>query len=338
MSHQSPLVSILIPAYNAELWISDTIESAVAQTWARKEIVIIDDGSTDRTVEIARRFESGTLKVVSQQNQGAAAARNAALANCQGDYIQWLDADDLLAPDKVAAQMQIVERGADASELLSSAWAYFMYRTQSAVFTPTPLWQDLSPVEWMCRKWSHNLHMQTATWLASRKLLDAAGPWNTSLLGDDDGEYFSRVLMASRGVRFTADAKVFYRVVGTNRLSYIGQSSRKLEAQYNGMQMQIGYVRAIDDSPAVRAAVVKYLQTWLPHFHPERPDLVAQMHAFAKELGGELSPPRMDWKYAWVDAVFGRAAAKRVKQRYNMGRAYVLRSLDKALYSLSHGQ
>jgi glycosyltransferase involved in cell wall biosynthesis len=337
MSHHAPLVSILIPAYNAEEWIAATIESALAQTWPRTEVVIVDDGSADGTVDIARRYESGTVRVVRQQNQGAAAARNTALAHSQGDYIQWLDADDLLHPEKIAAQMALVERGADPGHLLSSAWAYFMYRVSSATFTPTPLWQDLSPVEWMCRKWSHNLHMQTATWLVSRQLTAAAGPWNTKLLGDDDGEYFSRVVLASRGVRFSADSKVFYRVVGTNRLSYIGQSPRKLEAQYNGMQLQIGYVRAIDDGPAVRAAIVKYLQTWLPHFDPERPDLVERMYAFAKELGGELSPPRMDWKYAWVDAVFGRTTAKRVKQRYNMGRAFVLRSLDKALYTLSHG-
>ena len=93
----TPLVSILIPAYNAEHWIADTIESALAQSWQHKEIVVVDDGSRDRTLAIARRYASSRqVKVISQSNSGACAARNNAFANCQGDYIQWLDADDLL--------------------------------------------------------------------------------------------------------------------------------------------------------------------------------------------------------------------------------------------------
>src|SRR5271170_1948910 len=104
-----PLVSILIPAYNAEAWISDTLRSAIAQTWEQKEIIVVDDGSTDQTLAIARRFESDSVRVVPQKNQGAAAARNTALSLCHGDYIQWLDADDILAPDKIARQMAELE-------------------------------------------------------------------------------------------------------------------------------------------------------------------------------------------------------------------------------------
>ena len=63
-----PLVSILIPAYNAERWIADTIRSALAQTWPRKEIIVIDDGSRDRTLEIARQFASREVRVITQQN------------------------------------------------------------------------------------------------------------------------------------------------------------------------------------------------------------------------------------------------------------------------------
>src|SRR4030095_3269404 len=99
-----PLVSILIPAYNPERWVPDTIRSALAQTWPRKEIIIVHDGSTGRTAAVARHIVFPNLFVVTQQNQGASAARNKALELCQGDYVQWLDADDLLAPEKIATQ------------------------------------------------------------------------------------------------------------------------------------------------------------------------------------------------------------------------------------------
>ncbi len=90
-----PLVSILIPAHNAQEWIADTLRSAIAQTWERKEIIVVDDGSTDQTHAIARQFETHGVRVVRQENQGASAARNKAFSLSHGDYIQWLDADDL---------------------------------------------------------------------------------------------------------------------------------------------------------------------------------------------------------------------------------------------------
>ncbi len=90
------LVSILIPAYNAEDCIADTLQSAVGQTWPHKEIIVMDDGSRDGTVEEARRFASKNVKVVSTDNQGLSAAVNTAYRLCQGDYIQELDSDDIL--------------------------------------------------------------------------------------------------------------------------------------------------------------------------------------------------------------------------------------------------
>ena len=93
----SPLVSILIPAYNAERWIAETIGSALGQTWPRKEIIVVNDGSTDQTLSVVQKFASKTVSVVTQENKGVCAARNKAYELCQGDYIQWLDADDLLS-------------------------------------------------------------------------------------------------------------------------------------------------------------------------------------------------------------------------------------------------
>jgi glycosyltransferase involved in cell wall biosynthesis len=246
------LVSILIPAYNAEKWIADTIKSALAQTWSNREIIIVDDGSRDGTLSIAKHFASSRVCVVSQENQGASAARNKAMTLCQGDYIQWLDADDLLCPNKIARQMQTAEKVGNKRALLSCGWGYFMHRPFKAKFTSSSLWCDLSPVEWLVRKWENNAHMQTATWLVSRELTKAAGPWDARLLNNDDGEYFCRVIVASDDIRFVPGAKVFYREAGTDSLSYVGTSSRKIDAHFLGMQLQISTLRALEDSERVR--------------------------------------------------------------------------------------
>jgi glycosyltransferase involved in cell wall biosynthesis len=329
----APLVSILIPAYNAEGSLALTLESALAQTWPRKEIIVVDDGSRDGTLGVARRFESATVKVVTQENQGAAAARNRLLSLAQGDYIQWLDADDLLSVNKVASQVERL-RGTDGRMLASAGWGYFRHRPSAARFSPTPLWNDLDPLEWLLRKWEHNNHMQTATWLVSRALSVSAGPWNTQLLGDDDGEYFSRVIVRSSGIRFVPEARVYYRISSTARLSYIGASNRKMEAQYHGMEMQIGYVRALDDGERTRRACITYLRTWLGHFHPNRPDIVSRAQALARELGGELELPRLSWKYDWIRRTLGWDAAKLVQLRYNERKSQVLSAWDEVMFRL----
>ena len=327
-----PLVSILIPAYNAEEWISDTINSALAQTWPRKEIIVVDDGSRDRTAEVAQRFASKEVLVVSKENQGASAARNQALQLSQGDYIQWLDADDLLAPDKLEHQIAALGDSPNSRTLLSSQWGYFSYRTSRARFIPTSLWQDLSPVEWLLRKLGENLHMQTATWLASRELAEAAGPWDTRLISDDDGEYFCRVLLASEGTRFVPESKVFYRITPSTRWSFIGTSDRKKDALWISMKLHIQYVRSLEESDRVRKACLTYMGTWLENFYPERPDLVAELQSVAAELGGKLDQPRLHWKYAWMKPIFGRWVAKRAQIKLPQLRASTDRHWDKVMY------
>src|SRR5277367_5545072 len=104
-----PLVSILIPAYNAQAWIQSTLESALNQDYANIEVILVDDGSTDETLAVAKRYASKFVKIVNQQNAGGPAARNVAFAHAQGDYIQWLDHDDLLDRHKISEQLKAVD-------------------------------------------------------------------------------------------------------------------------------------------------------------------------------------------------------------------------------------
>jgi glycosyltransferase involved in cell wall biosynthesis len=328
------LVSILIPAYNAENWIAYALQSAVGQTWPRKEIIVVDDGSKDRTAEVARRFASKELAVISKQNEGAAATRNYALRLSQGDYIQWLDADDVLAPDKIERQLASLREDDSERILLSSAWAFFNYRPHRARFVPTSLWQDLSPVEWLVRKMGENLHMQTATWLTSRELTESAGPWDTRLAVDDDGEYFCRILMMSKGTRFVPEARVYYRASPSNRVSYVGASDRKKDALLLSMKLHIQYLRCLEDSERVQKACLTYLQTWSEHFYPDRPDILAQLQTLAAEIHGHLEPPVLRRKYAWLKPLFGAKAARWAQIVLPEKKASLIRRWDKAMFDL----
>jgi glycosyltransferase involved in cell wall biosynthesis len=308
-----PLVSILIPAYNSGQWIAGAMQSALAQTWRRTEIVVVDDGSTDGTFDIVRGFASRRVKIATQENGGASAARNTAYSLCQGDYIQWLDADDELEPRKIEHQLRRAYEDGNDQTLISGAWGQFAYRLRKARFRRTALWSDLDPAEWLFRKMSLNLHMQTDNWLVSRRLSEAAGPWDTRLWRDNDGEYFCRVIKASEGIRFVEQARSYYRKAGVKSISYVGGSSRKLESLLLSMKLHIECLRSMEDSPRTRAACVTYINNWLHEFYPFRRDLAAQLGAIIVELGGEFVEPRLSWKYDWIVRCFGWRPGRRAQ-------------------------
>src|SRR6516164_5613032 len=99
-----PFVSILIPCFNAERWIAEAIESALAQSWPDKEVIVVDDGSTDRSLDIIRGFGS-YIRWETGSNCGSNPTRNRLLTIAEGDWLQYLDADDYLLPEKVARQI-----------------------------------------------------------------------------------------------------------------------------------------------------------------------------------------------------------------------------------------
>jgi glycosyltransferase involved in cell wall biosynthesis len=327
----NPLVSILIPAYNSSEWINETIDSALAQTWANKEIIIVDDGSKDQTLQIARSYESKGVRVVTQANQGAAVARNTAFALAQGDYIQWLDADDVLDPHKIEYQVRALE-GESKRTLLSGAWANYIYRISKARFVPGPLWHDLTPVEWLTRKMGQNQHMQTDNWLVSRELTEAAGPWDVRLFRDNDGEYFCRVILATDKIKFVPEAKSYYRNAGFKSISYIGGSNKKMESLFISMKLHIGYLRSLEDSERTRAACVFYINTWLPEFYPYRPDIAQQLKETAAQLGGEGKDPKLSWKYNWLVQLFGWGVGRRAHLMLPRIKSTAIIAWDKAMY------
>lgn len=341
--NSKPLISILIPAYNAEPWISDAINSALRQTWRRKEIIIVDDGSTDHTLSIASQFSKAGVTVVSQKNCGASAARNHAYSLCHGDYIQWLDADDVLAPDKIARQIEFAEAAGDPWLLLSSEWGRFRYRIKSAKFSRTELWQDLSPLDWLLRKMSLNIWMQPGCWLVSRELTEAAGPWDERLSFDDDGEYFCRVLLKCRNVPFVHGAKTFHRT-RPGSLSSADSSDKQLDSAWLSLQLHIETLLRMEKSGRTHKAAITFLQTWFNNFDPYRPDILGQMQRLAQSLGGEIRHVHLGQplrcKFSWMKRVFGHRFACWIQKRWSQVKDSVIQSLhvfwEKALFQLGY--
>lgn len=116
------LVSVVLPVYQGERVIAGAVRSALAQSYRNLELIVIDDGSQDRTLERLAAFDDPRLSVIRQSNSGAAAARNAALARIRGDYVAFLDADDRWFPDKIATEVALLQGAGGAG--IAYSW-YF---------------------------------------------------------------------------------------------------------------------------------------------------------------------------------------------------------------------
>ena len=329
-----PLVSILIPAYNAEKWIAQTLASAVGQDYPRKEVILVNDGSSDRTLEIAKSFASESVKIVSQPNAGGPAARNQALSRAQGDYIQWLDHDDVLAPDKISAQLRRSATDPGERVLFSCPFGVFYYRTEKAVFNVGPLWRDFVPIDYFQTKFSRNTYFQSSSWLVSRKLTELAGPWWNVRSPDDDGEYFCRVVAASEKICFVPEAKCYWRV--GNYFSFSeARSTAALDAFVKSTFRSIEHYLALENTERSRRACVQFLQDRLIYVYPESPDLSKQISDRAIQLGGVLAAPSLGRKYGLIKSVFGWPAAKRASRFLPKLRVGFERTCDQVMHHFS---
>ncbi len=285
-----PLVSILIPAYNAEQWLAETLQSALAQTWQNKEIIMVNDGSTDSSYSVARQFESCGVKVISQENRGASAARNRAFQEAQGDFIQHLDADDLLAPDKIERQVRLLSNEENSNCVTSGEWVRFCNSPTQANFVREPVWNDMLPIDWLICSWEGGGMMHPAAWLVPRAIAETAGPWDETLSLNDDGEYFCRVILASKGIKFCFGAKSYYRSGIQGTLS--GTTSKAgWESAFRACEICASNLLKKEDSPRTRHACATAFQRFIYNVYVDMPDLAKKAEAKVQYLGGSNLKP-----------------------------------------------
>lgn len=309
----SATVSILIPSYNAARWIAEALESALAQTWPHREIIVVDDGSADGSAAIARQFESRGVRVVVQPNRGASAARNHALRLARGEFIQFLDADDLLAPDKVEIQLRRL-LAAPPRHIASCAWARFSHAPGEAVFASEPAWRDLSGLEFQLLHYEGGWMMQPGCWLSPRALLDEAGPWDETLSLNDDGEYFSRVTLASSGILFSDTARLYYRSALPGSLSR-RQDPRALQSLWRSTELNCErLLRVAGDTPRARAAAANGWQRLAFECHPVAPRLADAAEARCQALGGSPFPLPAGRNFHRLARIVGWRNAKRLRR------------------------
>ncbi len=305
-------VSVLIPAYNAGPYIEQTLASVVGQTWPHVEVIVVDDGSRDDTLAKARRYASDQVQVVSQANAGASAARNRAFALATGDYIQYLDADDLLHPDKIRAQLQCLAQHPEA-KLSASAWGMFYDEPDEQSLRPTVLWQDYhDPVQWLVTAWENGVWMQPSAWLTHRSLIEAAGPWDEQISLHDDGEFFSRVLLQTRDIIFCEAAKSFYRKGLQDSLSSIKSEKATKSHLAVCQSYEKSLLQARNDSQTRQACANNY-QRLIYEYYPQHPEIRAAAAARVRALGGSTARPFATPAFRVLNGLVGWRLSKKLQ-------------------------
>jgi GT2 family glycosyltransferase len=280
----SPRVSIIIPCRNGAAWLGETIESCLGQSWANLQIIVVDNGSTDGSFDLAKRYEPRGVTMLACERAGASAARNVGLAHADGDLIQFLDADDLLDAEKICQQVERL-KAASAASLASGAWARFAHDPSEAVFTPEAAWRDFAPEEFLIASWLGGGMMPNFSWLTPRAVIERAGPWNEALSVNDDGEFFCRVVLASSGIAFCADARGYYRSAGASTLSS-QRDGAALASAFTAVDLSCRHLLHRCNSAAATKACATHYQRFAYDAYPQAADLVAHAEKRALELGG----------------------------------------------------
>jgi glycosyltransferase involved in cell wall biosynthesis len=183
-----PIISIIIPAFNAEATIAKTIQSVLDQTFSEFEIIVIDDGSSDSTVDIVYQFNEPRLRVLSFVNAGLPASRNRGIKNSNSKYIAFLDADDLWTQDKLAEQFKALENRPQAA--LAYSWTDYIDENDNFLFSGNYISPQGDVYKEILLK---NFLENGSNPLIRRDAIEKIGLFDESLTSAEDWEFWVRL-------------------------------------------------------------------------------------------------------------------------------------------------
>ena len=230
-----PLISVVMPVYNVETYVAEAISSVLAQTIRHFELIIVDDGSTDRSVEICRSFQDPRIQIVSQKNRGLAGARNTGILHSRGAYIAFLDSDDRWLPEKL--ELHFIHLTANPQIGVSYSGSRFIDANGCPLrVAQQPKLQDITPEEIFCRNPVGN----GSTPVIRRADLDRVAAPNPS--------EFTRLCYFDETLRQSEDIEMWLR------LALMGES------KFEGIPGLLTEYRVV--SGGLSAQVVRQYQSW----------------------------------------------------------------------------
>lgn len=236
-----PTVTVVIPAFNCEAYIVETLKSVFAQTYAATEVIVVDDGSSDQTRERVSEFR-GRVQYVRQENAGVSRARNRGIACAKGEYIAFLDADDIWLPDKLMKQVAMLSAEKN-KECVHTNYALLLISSSG--------WTE-SPAKWeparknYLSEFIHGRRFRMSSLLVSKKCIDDIGGFDEKIPG-----------------RYSEDLDLFLRISEKVRIGYIGDPL-VLYRRHGNSTTATGHARelAVCDLYVFEAALKRCPERW----------------------------------------------------------------------------
>ncbi len=315
--HIKPLVSICIPAYNARQHISSTLKSLVNQTYKNTEIIVVDDGSLHPCKAEVEAFSDKRIQYIFQENGGAGNARNHAFKLSRGQYIKFMDADDMLSSNAIQAQLNLIEKESDV--IISSKWGRF-YNDDLATFrlSEEQVWRTMPSVSWIQESWAQGPNMtQPGIFLFKRELIEKAGLWNESLSKGpiDDMEYYTRLILNTDKVIFCSDSTLMYRSGLDDSLSK-RKSEKAMETALETIKLATGYLFKHDQTDKSREAISVQFQLFIYNVYPHFMRLYKEAEKFQRNYGPNSFSFAAGGKTKFLKKLFGWKLAKQIKRRF----------------------
>ncbi len=308
----NPLVSIIVPCYNAGLFITEALESILGQTYQNIEIIIINDGSTDDSVEKIKKLSDPRIQLFHQENKGQCAALNAGIASSRGEYIKFFDADDIMCSEHIELQVKTISGRKDV--VASCEWyRFFNNDISTAVYAPETVWENLPPLTWLKTALTQQYDMMAAwLWLIPRQMLDEVGYWDERLSLNNDFEFSVRLLLHAKEVLFTKGAKVYYR---SGRGEGLSESTTETayEAAILSTDLACSYLLLADQSDLMRQICADRYQEWCFRIYPKYPKVLALLEKKVIYYGGSNREMEGGTIFQKIASSMGWKAAKRIK-------------------------
>ncbi|MBD2103626.1 glycosyltransferase [Leptolyngbya sp. FACHB-261] len=303
------LVSVIIPCFNAQKWLAEAIDSCLAQSYARVEVIVIDDGSTDRCPEILKGYGKRIIWETGPR-RGGNYARNRGFSLAKGDYIQYLDADDFLLPQKIEHQVRFLET-TDADAVYGD-WRHLHHRGNSK--------PELGPVEVsgaqddilesLLRDWWASLN----AYLFRRSVIEQSGGWDEALKVGQDRDFFISLALKGVSYAYQPGCYAIYRRYGNvtvstaNKVLWLENHWRvlaKAEAQLSQQdKLSVRYRRAMAES---YFSMVRYCHDHITHEHRLR--LLKKVVDLDPEFRAE---DNRSLPYNLIESALGFLAAQRL--------------------------
>ena len=289
----SQLVSIIISAFNAEKYIAATLDAVLQQTYPNLEVIVVNDGSTDNTLAIAESYKSRGVRVICQDKKGQDAALNLGYKHSKGEYIKFMDSDDLINPEMVELQVNAISTSSD--HIAYGEWARFYHNNPSnANFESLDYWKNTDPIEFIIAR-PEGVMLQCGIILIPRNLIDKVGGWDERLVLYNDMEFFNRIILASKGVKFVKGARLYYRSGMSSSIS--AQKGRKyFESTLLAIDLIADQLLKKEDSIRIRTFIANLYQDRYFQLFPLYPDLCIDYknrlleypHSTLKPQGGKI--------------------------------------------------